>query len=82
SMDNTCSFLKYMDRLHTGPGWACEMTDMEGDIMAKDGTLSHKLLELWWHDPIECVQELMGNPAFRDAMTYVHAQACIHRCEQ
>ncbi|KAI6158605.1 hypothetical protein EDD17DRAFT_1512153 [Pisolithus thermaeus] len=43
-------FLKldiYMDRLRTGPGWACEMIDVEGDIVAEDGTLRHEQLELW-----------------------------------
>jgi hypothetical protein len=27
-------------------------------------------LELWRRDPVECVQELMENPAFRDHMAY------------
>ncbi|KAI6020335.1 hypothetical protein BKA83DRAFT_4527015 [Pisolithus microcarpus] len=31
----------------------------------------HELLELWCRDPIECVQDLMGNPAFWNAMSYV-----------
>ncbi|KAI5991711.1 hypothetical protein EDC04DRAFT_2587370 [Pisolithus marmoratus] len=77
SFDNAHSFLKYMDRLCTGLGWSCEMIDMEGDIVAEDGTLRHEQLELWWHDPVECVQELMGNPAFWDVMSYVpeHAYA-------
>ncbi|KAJ7106620.1 hypothetical protein C8R44DRAFT_834329 [Mycena epipterygia] len=27
-------------------------------------------LDLWWRDPVECVAELIGNPAFKDAMRY------------
>ena len=27
-------------------------------------------LEIWFRDPVDCVKELMGNPMFRDAMTY------------
>ncbi|KAI5982757.1 hypothetical protein EDC04DRAFT_2874303 [Pisolithus marmoratus] len=75
SFDNAHSFLKYVDRLCTGPGWMCEMIDVEGDIMAEDGTLRHEHLELWWHDPIECIQELMGNLAFWDVMSYMPEHA-------
>ncbi|KAI5987191.1 hypothetical protein EDD15DRAFT_2174021 [Pisolithus albus] len=75
SFDNARSFLKYVDSLRTGPGWACEMIDVEGDIVAEDGSLRRERLELWRRDPIECVQELMGNPAFRDVMSYVPERA-------
>ena len=27
-------------------------------------------LELWHRDPIECVEELMGNPKFKDVLKY------------
>jgi len=27
-------------------------------------------LELWRRDPVECVRELMGNPAFKDVLKY------------
>ncbi|KAI5986584.1 hypothetical protein EDC04DRAFT_2523166, partial [Pisolithus marmoratus] len=48
---------------------------MVGDIVAKDGTLRHEQLELWWHDPMECIQELMGKPAFWDVISYVPEHA-------
>ena len=28
-------------------------------------------LELWHRDPTECVKELIGNPAFKDYISYV-----------
>ena len=28
-------------------------------------------VELWRRDPVECVKELMGNPAFKDHMSYI-----------
>ena len=34
-------------------------------------------LEIWFRDPIECVKELMGNPMFRDAMTYKPARVWL-----
>lgn len=27
-------------------------------------------LELWRRDPVECVKELMGNPALKDSLEY------------
>ena len=27
-------------------------------------------VEIWYRDPIECIQELIGNPLFRDTMGY------------
>lgn len=27
-------------------------------------------LELWRRDPVDCVRELLGNPAFRDHLRY------------
>ena len=31
-------------------------------------------LELWHRDPIECMRELIGNPAFREFISYVAEQ--------
>ncbi|KAI6130825.1 hypothetical protein EV401DRAFT_2054208 [Pisolithus croceorrhizus] len=77
SFENACTLLKCMDKLCTGPAWTCEVIDMEGDLVTKDGTSKHKQLELWQHDPVECVCKLMGNPAFWEVMSYVpeHAYA-------
>ena len=35
-------------------------------------------LELWFHDPVECVRELLSNPAFKDYI-FTHLSACIAR---
>ncbi|KIK11594.1 hypothetical protein PISMIDRAFT_19393 [Pisolithus microcarpus 441] len=75
SFESAWSFLKRVDKLRTGPAWSCEMVDVCGDVVGEDGTLKHEQLELWCRDPIECVQDLMGNPAFRDAMSYVPQRA-------
>ncbi|KAI6102421.1 hypothetical protein EV401DRAFT_2061212 [Pisolithus croceorrhizus] len=71
SFDNAWSLLKYVDKLCTGPAWTCEMIDVEGDVVTEDGMLKCKQLELQQHDPVKCVQELMGNPAFQAMMSYV-----------
>ncbi|KAI6037388.1 hypothetical protein BKA83DRAFT_4120872 [Pisolithus microcarpus] len=46
-----------------------------GDAVAKDGSTRWEQLELWHRDPVECVMELIGNPAFRDTMAYVPERA-------
>ena len=37
---------------------------MMGKRMSED-------LELWMQDPVECVKELIGNPAFKRLMSFV-----------
>ena len=32
-------------------------------------------LELWKRDPVECIKDLIGNPAFQDLMSYVPQRA-------
>ena len=27
-------------------------------------------VELWWHDPVECIKELFSNPVFKDKIQY------------
>ncbi|KAJ7108159.1 hypothetical protein C8R44DRAFT_834159 [Mycena epipterygia] len=60
SFHNNRSFLKKVDQLPTGPDWTCKINDK---LMSED-------LELWMRDPVECIKELMSNPAFRDHMAY------------
>ena len=38
--------------------------------MGEDGQLMQEAVELWLRDPIECIRELIGNPAFRDYLAY------------
>ncbi|KAI5985671.1 hypothetical protein EDC04DRAFT_2873649 [Pisolithus marmoratus] len=76
SFNTAQSFLKKVDSLHTRPEWISKMIDVVGDV-GKDGTLKHKQLELWQQNPVECMEELIRNPAFWDVMAYVpkHAYA-------
>ena len=71
SFDNACSFLKCINSLNTSLPWICEMIDVEGDIQGEDGAMKWEMVELWQRDPVECVEELIGNPAFQDMMVYV-----------
>jgi hypothetical protein len=41
-----------------------------GDRLDENGKMSTEELELWMRDPVECIKELMSNPAFKDHMVY------------
>ena len=71
SFDNSYSFLKKVDALPIGPKWMCRIIDVTGDRLNEEGELMHEQLELWLRDPVECVKGLIGNPSFRDFISYV-----------
>jgi hypothetical protein len=43
---------------------------VEGDILDEDGAPQTETVELWHRDPVECVEELIGNPEFEAYMKY------------
>ncbi|KAI6035762.1 hypothetical protein EDC04DRAFT_2604852 [Pisolithus marmoratus] len=63
SFNSTWSFLKKVNSLCMGPAWTCKMINVVGNVV----------------DPVKCVEELIGNPAFWDMMAYVpeHAYADV-----
>lgn len=42
---------------------------LTGDQTDEDGNCQ-ETLELWMRDPVACVQELLGNPAFKKELHY------------
>ena len=44
---------------------------VEGDRVGEGGETMSEDLELWMRDPVECVKELIGNPAFKTLMLLV-----------
>ena len=79
SFHNTYSFLKKIDQLPTGPDWICDIVNLVGDRKGEDGQMMGEELELWRRNPIQCVQELIGNPALKDDMSYEPAQVFTDR---
>jgi hypothetical protein len=71
SFHNSYSFLKKVDQLPTGPEWRCNIIEVTGDKVDENGITVQENLELWYRDPVECVKELIGNPAFKDFISYV-----------
>jgi hypothetical protein len=71
SYTNNRAFLKKVDSLPTkGPSWTCDIVTVTGDIVGGSGEPLKEELELWRRDPVECVKELLGNPAFRKVMRF------------
>ncbi|KAK7059284.1 hypothetical protein R3P38DRAFT_3303354 [Favolaschia claudopus] len=70
SFDNKRSFLDSIDQLPIGAGWKVEHVTLTGDIKDENGKSMTETNELWFRDPVECVRELIGNPAFKDVMDY------------
>lgn len=59
-----------IDNLPGGIEWKRKEITLQGDRKTTEGEPMTEALELWYRDPIECVQELLANPMFRDVMSY------------
>ncbi|KAJ7135978.1 hypothetical protein C8R44DRAFT_530934, partial [Mycena epipterygia] len=75
SYGDKTDFFEKVDSLPGGSKWHCKHLDTKGNLPDLENdptgaTMRREQNELWWRDPVECVQELIGNPAFRDAMRY------------
>ncbi|EPQ49998.1 hypothetical protein GLOTRDRAFT_26531, partial [Gloeophyllum trabeum ATCC 11539] len=72
SYKNTRSFLQKIDSIPTqGTKWHRDIVTVGGDRFNEDGKIMQEELELWRRDPVDCIRELIGNPAFRDNLVYV-----------
>ncbi|KZT29567.1 hypothetical protein NEOLEDRAFT_1175239 [Neolentinus lepideus HHB14362 ss-1] len=70
SFHNSYSFFKAIDELPTGPQWTCEIITVKGNRQEGDGMPIKEELELWRRNPVECMAELLGNPAFQENIAY------------
>lgn len=53
-----------------GPDWICTPFRITGDKLDKEGNPRTEDIELWHRDPVECIRELFGNPAFETNLYY------------
>ena len=70
SFHNNRSPLKKIDALLRGPEWSYELLEIKGDILDAGGSPWTETVELWRRNPVKCVQELIGNPDFKQYMKY------------
>ncbi|KAG1723580.1 hypothetical protein EDB19DRAFT_1930249 [Suillus lakei] len=82
SFHNNRSFLQRVDKLPHGPGWSCKKVTVRGNVEDEKGEMLQEEVELWSRDPVECVKELIGNPAFKEHMAYSPAKAYADRVGQ
>ncbi|KAL6305612.1 hypothetical protein BKA93DRAFT_844890 [Sparassis latifolia] len=75
SFHNKDALLNHIDTLPSGVDWQCEDIELTGDVPDQDGNLLSEKLELWFRDPLDCIQELFNNPVFRDVMKEGHMRA-------
>ncbi|KAJ7129656.1 hypothetical protein C8R44DRAFT_830103 [Mycena epipterygia] len=70
SFDKKRTFLDTIDSLPIGANWNINHIPLTGDVLDEDGEFRTETAELWFRDPVECVKELIGNPAFKELMDY------------
>ncbi|KAJ3864827.1 hypothetical protein EV359DRAFT_72791 [Lentinula novae-zelandiae] len=67
---NKRTFFQTIDLLPTGPSFSCTPMEVMGNLKDTNGKNRTEVLELWHHDILECISELMGNPAFDEKQEY------------
>ncbi|KAI1794920.1 hypothetical protein LXA43DRAFT_1091504 [Ganoderma leucocontextum] len=70
SFKSTYTMLKKVDALPVGPEWHCNIVEVTGDRVGPDGQRLTEETDLWRRDPVECIADLIGNPALRDFIVY------------
>ena len=54
----------------------------QGDIIEENRSCMVEELELWFCEPVECVKELLSNPAFKDYICYTPEHVYSDRGEK
>ncbi|GLB44066.1 putative zn-finger domain-containing protein [Lyophyllum shimeji] len=72
SFCNNRKFLQKIDNLLTrGPEWTCDIISAQGNVTNDDNELlAPEKLELWCRNPVDCIKELLSNPALVDDLSY------------
>ncbi|KAK0460240.1 uncharacterized protein EV420DRAFT_1478757 [Desarmillaria tabescens] len=70
SFGNKRKLFQTIDKLPTGPEWTCEVFKIHGDLLNNEGMPQTEEIELWKHDPVACIRELMGDAQFKEHMRY------------
>jgi hypothetical protein len=63
-------FHHFIDALPHGPEWECAYYKVDGDVEGPDGNLKSEVVEVWRHNPVSCVEELISNPYFEKHLQY------------
>ncbi|KAG1770780.1 hypothetical protein EV702DRAFT_952803, partial [Suillus placidus] len=55
--------LHHVEMLPSGPSWKCQIIPLTHP--------TKYLIQLFWRDPIECLDSLFSNPLFHDKLDFV-----------
>ncbi|KAI0349104.1 hypothetical protein OH77DRAFT_1465723 [Trametes cingulata] len=70
SSKNKVSFFKKIDQLPVGPEWICDIVEITGDRVGPNGQFQTETVEIWRWNPIDCIKQLIGNPAYDGHIAY------------
>ncbi|KIK32995.1 hypothetical protein CY34DRAFT_27121 [Suillus luteus UH-Slu-Lm8-n1] len=70
SFTSKYTLMKAIDQLPCGTEWKLKRITVEGNVVSNGGQRESEELELWLRDPVDCICELMGNPAFENMVGY------------
>ncbi|KDQ14715.1 hypothetical protein BOTBODRAFT_81307, partial [Botryobasidium botryosum FD-172 SS1] len=70
SFKNATTFFEKIDQLPHGPNFQQHSIDVIGDLTGDDGRPLRQELDIWARNPIECIEEILGNPAFKKHSAY------------
>ena len=62
--------LQKINALPSGPEWTCHTFAIHGDQLDYNGEKSTEELDIWCHDLVACVNELLANPMFHEHMRF------------
>ncbi|GLB45390.1 putative zn-finger domain-containing protein [Lyophyllum shimeji] len=69
SFSNKDKLLSTIDSLPDGVEWNLHQVCLTGDLLDDDGNPLTENLELWWRDPVECIQRLYQDSAGSERVT-------------
>lgn len=58
----------------TGPRWTTKRFRLKGNLLDEAGHVLTETVEMWMRDPVECVEELLANPLFKEQMKFAGAE--------
>lgn len=70
SFKNVRELLKKVDNLPAGPEFRCERFTVTGDLLDAENVPIKEETEMWYRDPLDCVQELLSNASFSRETAY------------
>lgn len=67
---NKREFTKKIDALPPSPKFTEVIFSVTGDLLDANNQPQVEQVSLWMRDPMECIQELLGNPSFRNETVF------------